>query len=201
MSAGSIGRFLSHVRESGVPAKVTTKYLETVGFKSSNDRQLVPIMKAIGFLDSSGTPTEVWKRYRGAGGKATLTDAIRSAYTELFAVYPDAQLRDDEVITNFIRGHTDYSARVVDFALKTFRALCAEADFTATSGAPHTTEAAPASTVVTAGTGLVTATPTLPAGTASSATVNINIQLTLPASDDGKLYDEFFAAMKKHLFE
>ena len=30
-------------------------------------------------------------------------------------------------------------------------------------------------------------------------TVNINIQLQIPATDKAEIYDSFFAAMKKHL--
>jgi hypothetical protein len=30
--------------------------------------------------------------------------------------------------------------------------------------------------------------------------ININIQLQLPATEDGTIYDKLFAALKKHLF-
>jgi hypothetical protein len=34
----------------------------------------------------------------------------------------------------------------------------------------------------------------------SGPAININIQLQLQATEDAKVYDNFFAAMKKHLF-
>jgi hypothetical protein len=39
---------------------------------------------------------------------------------------------------------------------------------------------------------VITATP-------NGMTVNINIQLQIPATDKAEVYDSFFAAMKKHL--
>ena len=203
MSQGSIGRFLKHVRDSGVPSKVTVQYLESVGFKSKNDRQLIPIMKGIGFLDSSGSPSDPWKAYRGSGGARALADAIRSGYAELFDVYPDAYRRDEEAITNFVRGHSDYGAKVVGFAVKTFKALCAEAEFVgeeppqASDGGADVGQESEARAVQVEPATATRQVVTTPHG----ATVNINIQLTVPASDDGKLYDEFFAAMKRHLLE
>lgn len=202
MSTGSIPKFFKHVRDAGVPSKVTGNYLESVGFKSSNDRQLVSILKAIGFIDSAGVPGDAWKQYRGHDGKETLAAAIRNGYSELFDTYPDAYVRDDEAIANFVRGHSQYGARVVGFAVKTFKALCAEAEFSAVpttsnpptvSKQPHSDDGAPKNPSVSM--------PIAPNGGqgVQAATVNINIQLTLPASEDGKLYDAFFEAMKKHL--
>jgi hypothetical protein len=199
MNVGGVAKFLKHIRDSGVPSKVTVAYLQSVGFRSSNDRRLIAVLKDIGFLDDQGRPTDSWRQYRGSGGKRELGRAIRTGYGELFDIYPDAQTRDDEAITNFIRGHSEYGARVVGFALNTFRVLCAEADFAAgaeprlpTSNTDSAPQAAGQPAVQVA---------TTPASVGPAATVNINIQLTLPASEDGKLYDAFFAAMKKHLLD
>jgi len=200
MNSGGIPKFLKHIKESGVPTKVTVKYLISVGFASSNDRNLVSVLKGIGFLDASSAPTNLWKRYRGAEDGVVLADAIRAGYPDLFDTYPDAQLKDDVAITNYIKGHTEYAARTVGFVVKTFKALCAAADFTRDSTAPatvqdpqsHVTEQAPVPTA-SVRTAAVTST--------QAAVVNINIALTLPPSDDGKVYEAFFAAMKKHLLE
>ena len=202
-TAGAIPRLLAHIRDAGTPSKVTVKYLASVGFTSSNDRYLVGVLRGLNFISESGAPTDRWRHYRGSSAKTELADAIRNGYAELFTTYPDAYRRDDEAITNFIRGHTDYAATTVQHALRTFRVLCAEADFEAasvdqiagadTSSAPVESPASQASPIVTIG----EATP--PVANPAAAVININIQLQLPPSEDGKIYESFFDAMKKHL--
>src|SRR4051794_29589872 len=90
---GKIKPLLGKLREAGVPQKATVQWLKSVGFTSSNDASLLGILKFIGFTDQSGVPTSKWTQYRGANYKRILGDAIREGYSELFAVYPDADQR------------------------------------------------------------------------------------------------------------
>ncbi len=54
----SVPRFLRKIQAVRVPDKVTVKYIASIGFKSSNDRRLIPMLKALGFLDAPGVPSE-----------------------------------------------------------------------------------------------------------------------------------------------
>jgi hypothetical protein len=60
-----IREFLLKIKTVGVPEKVTNNYLVSVGFKSSNDRALITVLKSLKFVDSSGKPTTRWQHYRG----------------------------------------------------------------------------------------------------------------------------------------
>ncbi len=40
------------------PERFTTRFLEDLGFKSSTDRLFIGILKALGFLDEGGQPTQ-----------------------------------------------------------------------------------------------------------------------------------------------
>jgi hypothetical protein len=85
----SLRKFLEKIRTVGAPEKVTIAYLELLGFKSTNDRPIIPALKFLGFVDTSGTPKENWQKYRPretAG--AVLAVAVRTAYSDLFAIYP-----------------------------------------------------------------------------------------------------------------
>jgi hypothetical protein len=86
-----VKKFLEHIRTAGVPEKVTFKYVESVGFTSSNDRSIITILKFIGFISSSGVPTDVWRGYRPKNdqSKRVLASALRKAYSTLFTTYPD----------------------------------------------------------------------------------------------------------------
>ena len=63
---GKIPTLLAKIRQVGVPPKVTVQWLKTIGLTSSNDTSLIPVLKAIGFVDGNGVPTPKWAQYRGS---------------------------------------------------------------------------------------------------------------------------------------
>ena len=66
----AIPTFLKHIQAAGDPGKMTQKYLETVGFKSKNDRDLLRVMRGLGFTDANGNTTDVWRAYRSSNDVA-----------------------------------------------------------------------------------------------------------------------------------
>lgn len=192
-NSAKIKPLFEKVKTSGRPTKVTLKTLKAWGFKSTNDHPLLAILKYIGFVDSSGVPTPKWSSYRsGKTGQAVLAQAIRSSYPELFQLYPDANQKDNEALQDFFSTHTtSVGSSTLNYIVSTFRALCDIADFksitTDTSLDEQSTSNAkgPASaTEISRTAGFV---------------VNVNIQLTLPATENASIYENLFSAMKKHL--
>jgi len=103
-NTGRLKQFFSHIQSSAVPQKVTIKYLESVGFKSKNDRRIIPLLKFLQFIDSSQVPTELWRKYRDTKiAPNVLAQAIKKAYSKLFEIYPNAYRKDDEALRNFLR--------------------------------------------------------------------------------------------------
>lgn len=200
--AAKLKQFLDHVQKGGVPEKVTLRYLEKVGFKSSNDRYILGILKFLGFIDPAGMPTKTWTDYRNrqAAG-ATLAAAMRRGYADLFKTYPDADRKDNEALRNYFSAHTKVADRTLGLIVTTFKALAAIADFEAApaAGSGETTEDTVAPTRRRAATATRSNTDARSA-TLGAPTININIQLQLPATDDAAIYDKLFAALKKNLF-
>lgn len=191
----SIPRFLRHMQTAGVPPKVTQAYLIATGFKTKNDRALISILKALGFTNNVGEPSELWSDYRDKSrSRVVLGQTIKAAYADLFATYPDADRKDVEAIRNFLSSKTKVADSTLRLAVSTFRTLAGEATFDATAPATPVlkitgSEDAPLPKPI----------GTLPAGSASGAAININIELHLPETDDADVYDKLFAAMRKHL--
>ncbi|QIG44236.1 DUF5343 domain-containing protein [Nocardioides anomalus] len=196
LNTGTLSKFFDTMVTTGTPSKVTVKYLESIGFKSSNDRYLTSFLKDLGFVDASGTPTDRWRDYRHTGeSKSVMAAAVRDGWRGLFELYPDADRRDDEAIRNWMRTRSpSASPTVVDRSLKSFRSASALADFDAGVAAAAQEEAASAPVV----SATVPTIPTMPRQ--ATPEVIINIQLEVPATDNPDTYDRFFAAMKKHLF-
>ena len=190
-----IKEFFAKIQSVGKPEKVTLKYLISIGFKSNNDRPIIPILKALGFVDTSGVPTELWQRYRNkADARGIIAQAIRAAYADLFATYSDANRKDDEALRNFFSSKTSVADKTVGYMVKTFSSLCELGDFEAAPPAIDPALLGPASATPGAA-----ATTIAAASTTKGTTINVNIQLTLPETTDAAVYDTIFASLKKHL--
>ncbi len=186
---GKLKNFLQHIQTAGIPSKVTNSYLVSVGYKSSNDSRIIPVLKFIGFLDSSGTPTTTYKEYRNkAEAPLVLGTAIRNAYSELFSLYPDANQKDSEALRNFFSSKTSHGESALAAIVSTFQTLCSVAKFEgyAPIGQPP----------ITPSKGANTSGIEKPYGLQS---LNINIQLTLPETTNSAVFEEIFKAMKKYL--
>ena len=189
----SLTGFLGKIQTISKPDKVTLKYIESLGFTSKNDRPIRSILISLGFMDSSGTPTDRWQVYRDKEqASAALAVAIREAYSGLFAIYPDAYRKDDEALRNFFTSNTSVGNRTVTCMVQTFKALCDLADFTS---APWPSPEPPP----VAAPGIKQAIPTESPAVPQGITVNLNIQLTLPETKDSSIYDSIFESLKKHL--
>ena len=59
----NLGAILDAIRGAQAPEKFTVRFLEQLGFKSTNDRNIIGVLKGLGFLDDSGTPTQRYFEY------------------------------------------------------------------------------------------------------------------------------------------
>lgn len=209
IATNSIPRFLEAIRKAAVPVKVDINYLKGLGFKNSNDSAIPPLFKSLGFLDAAGKPTEIFRSYRAASSdeaRRILGTAVKTCYSGLFDVYPDAYRKDDEALSNWIRANTEKGEVTQGRALKTFKALIESAAFDQDPAAPaedpdsaitpndvsHSTPNGSRQGVAPIAVQYATA--------RSAPEVSINITLQIAATNDASIYDKFFAAMKRHLF-
>lgn len=203
VNTANVKKFLEHIQSAGVPPKVTFQYITSVGFKSKNDRAVLTVLKFIKFVDSSGLPTKLWQAYRvKSESPKVLAGALRTAYKTLFDTYPDANRKDNEALRNFFSSHTSVAENTVTLIVRTFKTMADMGNFDSRADVPEVEAGVeePALEVEEKGGGgagvvkrrMVTPTP-------NGMTVNINIQLQIPATDKADVYDSFFAAMKKHL--
>ena len=194
----SLKRLLVKIPSIGVPEKADAKWLAGLGFGGGNNQVSLSLMKKVGILDTAGKPTDFYLALR-AGDKAKVGAGVRNAYPALFALYPDAHRQDDEALIAFARARTDYAAGVQRLAVRTFRVFTDFGDF----------DGAPAATRASAG-GEKSRSESSEPGNARRSSVaagveqskialTVNIQLQLPPSGDGELYDKLFASMAKHL--
>ena len=202
-NATSVRKFMDNIQIGAVPRRVGPKYMEGLGFKGSDGRALVSILKALGFLSAAGVPAERWRAYRDrATAPKTMAEALHETYADVFEAYPDAHRKEDSVLISFFGTQADVAHSTLVYMVRTFRTLCTLADFEA--------RARP----VGAGLSLkaredrkpmeerpIQVVPPLPASDPANrpVTLNVTVQLQLPATDDPKVYEALFAALRKYL--
>jgi hypothetical protein len=203
--------FLNALQTAKAPERFTTRFLESLDFGSSNDRLYIAVLKGLGFLDENGAPTQRYYDFLDQSqAGAVLADSIREAYADLFAINTKAQdLTVDEVKNKFrtlLRG--EKSDKVLSLMANTFKALAAQADWTA----PKRTEAiidppTPVPPLNAPDTIQPPASPlqglsgplSLDRAVTGAMNLHYNIQIHLPDSRDPVVFEAIFQAMKRHL--
>ena len=201
-NTGKLKEFLKKIREIQIPTSGASQdWFQLIGFKSSNDRPILRVMKQIKFIDDSGKPTDLWIQYRTSDHKKILASGIIQGYRDLYAIYPDAHNRSTEDLASFFTKKSTAGKQVIDKTINTFKALCELAEFNGidiqkTEHEPLHDESSEDQSIKKSA---ISQTKNQVKG--SGVTININIQLTLPDTTDAAVYDNFFASMKKHIFE
>lgn len=100
--------FTAIQKASVPPNSFTHEFLKQLGFQSSGDRPIIPVLKAIGFLDESGRPTELYRLYKDpAQAKRALAKGIRTGYADLFAIDNEAHKRSGKDLAGMFARLSD----------------------------------------------------------------------------------------------
>ena len=92
VATGKTAEILSAIQAAQAPPRFTQKFLETLGFTSTNDRLIISVLKALGFLSDTGEPLGRYHEFLDRSqSKQVLADGIRQAYADLFQIKADAQ--------------------------------------------------------------------------------------------------------------
>src|SRR4030042_4869405 len=87
VSNNKIGPILEKMRTAAKPQKFTHEFLKNIGFSSSNDRAIIPLLKKLSFLTSDGVPTEYYERLKDRKDQPyVLAERIRELYSDLFSI-------------------------------------------------------------------------------------------------------------------
>jgi hypothetical protein len=125
-------------------------------------------------------------------------EAVRDGYSELFHAYPEAQSASPDQLATFFRSNTDLGGEAISKAVTTFRSLAGLADFS--SAISHQRDTGDGDSGANSnGDREVEKPPTPPRTNQPPVVINVNLQLTLPASNDPAVYDALFASLNKNV--
>jgi hypothetical protein len=115
---GNITKALERIRQAQTPPRFTQDFLETkLNLSGGSARPVIPFLKRTGFLAPDGTPTDLYKRFRGteAQSGAAVAEALRIGYAPLFQVNDyvhDAKDSDVKKMIVQVTGAEDNSSQV-----------------------------------------------------------------------------------------
>jgi len=200
---GAIAAYFDAVLDAQPPERLSIKFLENLGFTSTNDRLFIGILKELGFLNADGVPQQRYFDFMDRSqSRHVVADGIREAYGDLFAVNTKANELSATDAKNKLR--TLYAGKktdnVIDRIAKTFAALCEYADFskpaTGTPAVPKEADdkkkSAPEHQEREAGIQAVAQAISLDA-------LQYHINIVLPETRDQGVYDAIFRSLREHL--
>lgn len=212
VSVKNLARFLEALRHAQAPEKVALRFIEELGFTSTNDRLFIPLLKAMKFLDDGGKPTARYHSFLDdTQWKQVLAEGIRDAYPDLFRVNRNAHMLPREQVSGKIKSLAEgkLSPAVLTNTTKTFLELVKLADFRTAppkeaqpeESAEESAETEPAAAFVESG--RVGGEDRQGSGRIESAgpTLVYRIEIVLPAVRDQAIYDAIFRSAKEHLLK
>ena len=99
--------FFNTLQSAQAPEKFTNNFLTNLDFSSSNDRLYIKLLKELGLLDDTGSPTQLYFEFLdGTQAKVVLAKAIKETYSDLFVIRKDAYKMTKEEVTNKLKTLT-----------------------------------------------------------------------------------------------
>jgi hypothetical protein len=192
-----IDQILTKLRQAAEPSKFTHPFLVTIGFKSTNDRGIIPLLKRLDFINEDGSPTPFYKYLRDqTQWKSILATKIKELYSDLYVINTEIHNASDEELKGAISRVTGKDSKTVLRYFTTFKALTALADFKA-SKIEKTTKKKE-----TEDTGQENKGPALNPPEdkpIKDPQFHYNIQIHLPATTDVSVYNAIFKSIKENL--
>lgn len=194
---GQIGEFLAKLQEGQAPSKFTQQHLRDIGYASTNHRSFIPLLKAIGFLSSDGSPTSRYHAYRDKSqARNVLGDALKEVYADLFVIKAQPTEKDKDLIEGKFKSAHNATGRPAELMAKTFFALLKLADVT--HSASQSTKASTVADELPQDDEPLIVEPR-PQKHLSTTGLHYNIQIHLPATKDVEVYNAIFKSLKEHL--
>lgn len=196
---GKLPELFSKIRDGQAPDQFTHQLLKDWGFTSTNDRQFVPLLKALGFLSPDGKPTSRYHSYRDhSKSKDVMGEALREAYQDVFLIKANPTKDDKEAIQGKFKSFHNATDRTAQLMTNTFLGLLSLANLgTKTKSTPEKKEQEPVKVEAEKTEGGAEQ-PRHPPRTPA---LHYNIQIHLPATKDVEVYNAIFKSLKEHLFE
>lgn len=203
VSVKNFDSIMNSILAARAPERFTNKFLDDLGFKSSNDRLITGVLKGVGFLNETGEPSQRYYDFLDqTQSKKVLAIGIQEAYEDLFNLRRDAQNMSQEEVKNKLKTLTQGQKgdKVIESMARTFKTLCDYADWSEPENLvkEQDLEKEIEEKFESQQQSSNNKNPII-ANKANSLGLCYNIQIHLPETTNMAVYDAIFQSIKKHL--
>lgn len=189
----NVAELFQRIASAKQPESFTQKYLaETLGLSSSGDRELITLLKSLGFLDQAARPTAEYGSLKNSSiAPSAIAAAIQRAYEGLYAANENAHGLASSELKGLVAQVAGSDSGMTSKIAGTFSALCRLADFSKKAQAHTASKATEAPVEAPA--------PQEKVGHFGSLRpeFHYNIQVHLPANATEETYLNIFNALRK----
>ncbi len=202
-ATGNVERALNAIKSAATPERVTQDFVkEVLNIPGGSGNQMTTFLKRIGFANSDGTPSELYKSFRNptTSGKAA-AKALRIGYTSLYVRNEYMHQLSDEKLRGLLVEETglEDNSTVVTLIFGCIKAIKKFADYTVTNeviGGTDLTETP--ETPPPAG----NRNPSIPANNSNLGfNISYTINLNLPVTSDISVFNAIFESLKENLLK
>ena len=195
---GKISQILDKLRKAAEPPKFTHSFLTQLGFASTNDRAIVPLLKKLQFLNDDSTPTSIYKDLRDSTRfRSVLGEQIKDLYSDIYAINTKIHEANEDEIKGAISRVTGKDETSVSRFYATYKTLTDIAEFE--EPILNTKQPVTESKVETHEPVKKKPEVQIPTQNISSPDFHYNIQIHLPATTDIAVYNSIFKSIKENL--
>lgn len=199
-SPGTLPKILNKICEASVPESFNGDFLGTkLGFPGGNQKTFISWAKKTNFLNSDGTPTQIYKNFRNPDSRGmAMARALKNGYDDLFIRNAYAYELDRKGLTKLVSEITGnpHDNSTVKAIVSSFFHAKEFADFEKKEKEPEEI----LSNQVKRNENFVqnsqsTSSRKIPLG------LNYTINLVLPKTDDPAIFDAIFRSLKNNLLD
>lgn len=206
-STGLISKIFHKIQEAKVPERYTTDFQSTVlGYGSGSARAFIPFLKRLGFLETDGKPTELYRRFRNSDSSGVaMAEAMRTGFDEVFRRNEYAYELTPEKLKNLIveisgKEKGDSSVKAV---ASSFLACNSLADFDEQPNSPANEEEARISDATPANDGSQALVEYQRRGGGNKRGLGLSytINLNLPETNDIDVFNAIFKSLRENILD
>src|SRR5688500_11606548 len=130
---GTLTKILEKIKSAATPDNFNGDFLEnTLGFKGENYRTFIPWAKKTGLINSDGTPSSLYKKFRNpTTSKSSLGEALKKGYSDIFAKDENAHKLDKVKFKGLVMEATgeSHDSKMLEYIVNSFWNAKALAEF------------------------------------------------------------------------
>ncbi|WP_133117947.1 DUF5343 domain-containing protein [Burkholderia ubonensis] len=190
----NVAELFQRISSAKKPENFTTRYLaETIGLKNSTDRQLIALLKTLGFLDSAGRPTPNYDQLKNSNrAPKAIADAVRRAYEPLYAANENAHNLSSSELKGLISQVAGSDTGMTMKIQGTYASLIKISDFSGEESVKNEPDTTATREVDGSSTNVERA-----LGARLKPEFHYNIQIHLPANAAEETYLNIFNALRR----